>query len=199
MKRIGLALVVGLISVSAAAQSPNSVVEGAVAELAAQLKDRKDELAADRDTLYEIIDGIMLPRFDRRYSAALVLGKHSRTATDEQMDAFIDAFYASLLKKYADGILQFDEERIEVLTYRGDDTKKRTVVKTIVRLNDGTKVPVNYGLVKRESGWLIFDVVIEGISYVRNFRAELNSEIQSSSIDAVIARLKREVGNAGES
>ena len=199
MKRIGLALVVGLISVSAAAQSPNSVVEGAVAELAAQLKDRKDELAADRDTLYEIIDGIMLPRFDQRYSAALVLGKHSRTATDEQMDAFVDAFYASLLKKYADGILQFDEERIEVLTYRGDDTKKRTVVKTIVRLNDGTKVPVNYGLVKRESGWLIFDVVIEGISYVRNFRAELNSEIRSSSIDAVIARLKREVGDAGES
>ena len=70
--------------------------------------------------------------------------------------------------------------------------KKRTTVKTIVRLDDGTKVPVNYGMVKRDSGWLMFDVSIEGISYVRNFRTELNAEIQAKGLTSVINRLNGE-------
>jgi len=66
-------------------------------------------------------------------------------------------------------------------------------VKSIVRLEDGTKVPVNYGMVHRDSGWMMFDITIEGISYVRNFRTELNSEIQAKSLDAVISRLEGEM------
>lgn len=178
------------------AQSPNDIIEETAQLLDQELAGRKDELAADSDALYALIDEILLPRFDRRYAAQLVLGKHWRDASTEQRDAFIDAFYTNLLQRYADGILQFELDAIEILPYRGDDTKSRTVVKTSVTLEDGTNVPVNYGLVKRESGWLIFDVVIEGISYVRNFRAELNSEIQRSSLDAVIARLQSEAGTA---
>jgi phospholipid transport system substrate-binding protein len=69
-----------------------------------------------------------------------------------------------------------------------------------VRLDDGTKVPVNYGVVKRDSGWMMFDVSIEGISYVRNFRTELNAEIQAKGLRAVIDRLneKRKTASASE-
>jgi phospholipid transport system substrate-binding protein len=56
---------------------------------------------------------------------------------------------------------------------------------------------VNYGLVKRDDGWKIFDVTIEGVSYIRNFRAELDSEISSSSLEDVIARYESEAGSAG--
>ncbi len=59
-----------------------------------------------------------------------------------------------------------------------------------MQLDDGTKVPVNYSMVNRDKGWLMFDVTIEGISYVRNYRTEINSEIQQTSLDAVIARLE---------
>ena len=124
-------------------------------------------LSADRQALYSVIDKILLPRFDRRYAAQLVLGRHWRTAGAEQRDRFIDAFYSSLLRKYADGVLEFDQDRVEILPFRGDESKPRVTVRTTVRLEDGTDVPVNYGLVKRDSGWLMFDVTIEGISYVR--------------------------------
>jgi phospholipid transport system substrate-binding protein len=93
---------------------------------------------------------------------------------------------------YAEAALDFDLANLEVLPYRGDATKKRTMVKTIVVLEDGTRVPVNYGMVKRETGWLMFDVSIEGISYVRNFKAELNAEIQAEGLDGVIKRLEAE-------
>ena len=181
----------------AADGSPNDLVTSAIDELATALDGRKDELAADRGALYAVIDKILLPRFDRKYAAQLVLGQHWRTADDEQRARFVDAFYTAMLDKYADGVLEFEEDRIEVLPFRGDTDKKRTMVRTIVRLNDGQKVPVNYGLVQRDAGWLIFDVTIEGVSYIRNFRAELDSEIRSTSLEDVIARYESDAAHRG--
>ena len=199
MKRITMALIIGFVSLGAMAESPNDVVRSAADALAAGLEGRKEQLAENRDELYALIDEILMPRFDRRYAAQLVLGKHWRTASDDQREEFTDAFYGSLLRKYGDGILQFNQESLEMLPFRGDDTKKRATVKTIVQLDDGTKVPVNYGVVKRESGWLMFDVSIEGISYVRNFRTELNAEIQANGLASVIDRLNGEQTTASVS
>ena len=184
------ALVFVFLGANAFAQSPNDVIQSASEELTAALSGRKEALAANRVELYATIDNILLPRFDRRYAAQLVLGKHWRDANAEQRDRFIDAFYGSLLRKYSDGVLEFSQDRIEILPFRGDLSKPRTTVKTIVTLDDGTKVPVNYGMVNRDSNWLMFDVTIEGISYVRNFRTELNSEIQATGLDAVVSRLE---------
>ncbi|MDA0681495.1 MAG: ABC transporter substrate-binding protein [Proteobacteria bacterium] len=192
MKRIITGLAIIFLGTIAFAADPNDVIQSATDELAVELEGRKAELKENKDELYALIDKILLPRFDRRYAAQLVLGRHWRTASGEQRDNFIDVFYRSLLRRYSDGVLEFDQDRVELLPFRDDDTKDRTVVKSIVSLEDGTKVPVNYGMVLRDGGWLMFDVTIEGISYVRNFRTELNSEIQSSSLDAVIARLESE-------
>jgi phospholipid transport system substrate-binding protein len=194
-----MALIIGFASLGAMAESPNDVVQSAADELAAGLEGRKEQLAENRDELYALIDKILLPRFDRRYAAQLVLGKHWRNASDDERKEFTDAFYSSLLQKYGDGILQFDQSTLEILPFRGDDTKKRTTVKTFVQLDDGTKVPVNYGVVKRDSGWMMFDVTIEGISYIRNFRTELNAEIQRKGLRAVIDRLNGEQTTASVS
>jgi phospholipid transport system substrate-binding protein len=191
-KQAILFAVFSLAAVTAMAQSPVSVVEDAANALSQQLDGRKDELRNDRKALYSLINGILLPRFDRNYSAQLVLGRYWRSANDAQRSRFVEAFYQNLLHKYADGVLEFDQSKFEILPFRGDDSESRTTVQTIVKLEDGTKVPVNYSLVKRNSGWLMFDVTIEGISYVRNFRAEMNTEISTKGLDAVIDRLESE-------
>jgi len=194
--RLALALVLLVTGVAFADDSPNAIIEDSVKLLAEQMDGRKEELAENRDELYKIIDGILLPRFDRRFAAQLVLAQHWRTASEEQQTRFIEAFYQALLRKYADGILEFDPDKITVLPFRGDTTKKRTKVRSTVLMDDGSKVAVDYELVKRKAGWLVFNVIIEGVSYVRNFRAELDTEIKSSSLDAVIARLEGEAGIA---
>ena len=182
--------------IAEAAAKPIEVIESAVDLLNEGLDGRKDELAADEAALHEFIDGILLPRFDREFAAGAVLGKHWRTASDEQKERFVSAFYTTLLKRYADGILEFDMERVEILPYRGDDSKRTTVVKTNVRLDDGSKIPVHYTLVNREDQWRMFDVKIEGVSYVVNYRKELESEIRSTSLESVIERLEREAAVA---
>jgi phospholipid transport system substrate-binding protein len=178
---------------------PNEVIESAVDLLNEGLNGRKDELAADENALHEFIDGILMPRFDREFAAGAVLGKHWRAASVEQKQRFISAFYQTLLKRYADGILEFEMDRVEILPYKGDASKRTTVVKTNVRLDDGTKVPVHYTLVHRDDQWRMFDVKIEGVSYVVNYRKELDTEIKNTSLEAVIERLEREAGmTAGE-
>lgn len=175
--------------------SPDAVIEGAVDELTEKLSGRRDELAENRDELYALINEVLLPRFDRKLAAQLVLAKHWRTASEEQRERFVNAFYNSLLRKYADGLLEFSEDRIEVLEFRGDTSAKRSLVKTNVKLDDGTEVPVHYDLVNRGDRWLIFNVKVEGVSYVSNYRTELDAEIRSSSLQAVIDRLESEAGS----
>jgi len=193
---MSLALTAALASmpVNGEEQSPQDVIESAVQLLADRMDGRQEELAADRQSLYALIDEILLPRFDRKYAAQIVLAKHWRSADEVQRERFIEAFYQALLRRYADGLLEFEQDRVTVLPFRGDLTKKRTKVRSTVELNDGSKVAVDYDLVKRDSGWLLFNIVIEGISYVRNFRAEMDSEIRASSLGAVIERLEGEAG-----
>jgi phospholipid transport system substrate-binding protein len=178
--------------------APDAVIAGAVDELNEKLSGRKEELAENREELYALINEVLLPRFDRKLAAQLVLAKHWRTASEEQRERFINAFYNSLLRKYADGLLEFDEDRIEVLEFRGDSDAKRALVKTNVTLDDGTQVPVHYDLVNRGDRWLIFNVKVEGVSYVSNYRTELDAEIRASSLQAVIDRLETEAGSAAD-
>ena len=197
--RASLLLACGLFASPAFSESPNPVIEEAAKLLDEAVKGRRDELAANKESLYALIDEILLPRFDRRYAAQLVLARHWRTASAEERDQFMNAFYDNMMRRYAEAVLEFDLENMEVLSFRGDDSKKRTTVKTIMRLDDGTKVPVNYGMVNRENGWLMFDVIIEGISYIRNFKAELNGEIQAKGLGGVIERLESKTnGDAAE-
>jgi len=193
---IMLVLLAGSANGVIAEDSPNAVIESSVELLSDQMDGRKDELAENRAELYEIIDGILMPRFDRRFAAQVVLAKHWREASEEQQARFIEAFYRALLRKYSDGILEFDPDMVTVLPFRGDVTKKRTRVRSTVALDDGSTVSVDYELVKRKAGWLVFNIVVEGVSYVRNFRAELDSEIRASSLEDVIKRLENEAGIA---
>ncbi|MCH8866400.1 MAG: ABC transporter substrate-binding protein [Proteobacteria bacterium] len=187
-----------LLPLEVSAEPPDLVVHEAAELLSEGLNGREEELALDKDALYALINGILLPRFDRRFSASQVLGKHWRTASDEQRIRFVEVFYTILLRRYADILLEFDLGSVQVLPFRGDATKKLARVRTNVRLHDGKKVPVNYMMVSRDDGWLMFDVSVEGISYVRNFRVELNSEIRATSLEQVIVRLEAETGGADE-
>jgi phospholipid transport system substrate-binding protein len=178
------------------AQDPQEQVAQAIVELEAGLNGRKDELRDDSEALYKMVNDILLPRFNRRYSAQLVLGKNWKAADAAQRERFIEGFYNSLLRKYAEGVLEFDADRVQLLPFRGDLSKKRTIVKTNVFLDDGIKLAVNYGFADRGDGWQMFDVTIDGISFIRNYRVEVDSEIRQTSLDAVIERLEAEALSA---
>ncbi len=176
-----------------AADEPPAIVQGIADQLGETMETRRAELMADRDALNAVIDDVVLRHFDTDYAALLVLGRYARAATPEQRRRFTRAFYDSLVARYGEALLQYTRGQVKVLPFRGELNDRRTTVRTEVLVNEGTRIPVDYAFRKTTSGdWKAFDVVIEGISYVTNYRNQVVAEIGKSNIDAVITRLEQQ-------
>jgi len=193
----GLALAALTLSASVSAQAktvdnsdPTKLIETSANIMTSELDARRAEFRKDPAKLRALVERTLLPNFDVDHSARLVLGKHWRTATPAQRQRFIDAFYGSLMTNYGDAMLEFTGDRIRVLPSTVAPDATSAVVRTEVKRSNGQKIPVNYSLRKTEQGWKAWDVVIEGISYVKSFREDFGAEIDQKGIDAVIQRLE---------
>jgi phospholipid transport system substrate-binding protein len=193
----GLALAALTLSASVSAQAktvdnsdPTKLIETSANIMVSELDARRAEFRKDPAKLRALVERVLLPNFDVDHSARLVLGKHWRTATPEQRQRFIDAFYGSLMTNYGDALLEFTGDRIRVLPSTVAPEATGAVVRTEVKRSNGQKIPVNYSLRKTDQGWKAWDVVIEGISYVKSFREDFGAEIDQKGIDAVIQRLE---------
>ena len=172
--------------------APQELIESAATRLLQALDADREAARKDAKRVQKMVDEILLPAFDTDYSARLVLGKHWRGATAEQRKQFIDAFYQSLLRNYGSALAEFTADRMVVLPFRGDLATGQATVRTEVKRYDGTRVPVNYTLRATPGGWKAWDVTIEGISYVRNFRNDVGAEIAERGLASVIERLEAE-------
>ena len=177
---------------NANALTPQQLVENSAKRMLAELDANRAMYKADPSKLDALVGNVLLPNFDTEYSARLVLGQSWRTATPEQRKRFVDAFYHSLLRNYGAALIDFTGDRFIVLPYKGDPGDTTATVRTEVKKSTGDKVPVNFSLRKTADGWKAWDVVIEGISYVKSFRTDFASEIQQRGLDDVITRLEKE-------
>src|SRR5579859_1356238 len=194
------ALLLGAALSAHAETTPNQVVQGIVDDLGKTMETRRAELQKDREALLKTIDSIVLPHFDIDYASILVLGANARAASPEQRARFAHAMYNSITHRYAEGLLKYTEGRVKVLPFQGELNDKRTLVRTQVVLDDGKVVPVDYAFRKTKDGdWKAYDVIIEGISYVTNYRNQVAAEIQKSSLDALTQRLESQGAKALES
>ncbi len=175
---------------AANALGPEQLVENSAKRMLTELDANRPMYAKDPAKLDSLVATVLLPNFDSEYSARLVLGQSWRTATPDQQKRFVDAFYHSLLHNYGTALLNFTADRFIILPYKGDPGDTTATVRTEVKKSTGEKVPVNFSLRKTETGWKAWDVVIEGISYVKSFRTDFAAEIQQKGLDEVINRLE---------
>ncbi|MGC1548454.1 MAG: ABC transporter substrate-binding protein [Rhodanobacter sp.] len=175
----------------ASQETPEQVVQDITHQLDTQIADHKGELQNNKSKLVALINQIFLPHFDTDYASILVLGMHAREATPEQRSRFAKAFYTSLTNRYAEGLLSYTKGTVKVLPFSGDLDNKRTVVRTQVSTGDGKTVAVDYAFRKTLSGeWKAYDVVIEGISYITNYRNQVDAEIRKVGIDQLTTNLE---------
>ena len=175
--------------------SPHELVSKVANDTLKDLDANRGEYAKNKGKVRELVDKNMLPYFDTAYSAQLVLAKHWRTATPEQRKRFVEAFYQSLLQNYGEALLEFTPDRLKILPFQGNPTDKVATVRTEIRRDNGSRVPVNYSLRQTADGWKAYDVQIEGVSYVKSFRTDFGAEIQEKGLEAVIQRLESQVAS----
>jgi phospholipid transport system substrate-binding protein len=171
---------------------PQELVEQSAKRMLAELDANRAVYQKDPAKLESLVANVLLPNFDIEYAARLVLGQSWRTATEDQRKRFVAAFYHSLLRNYGNALLNYTSGNFSILPYKGDPNDTQATVRTEIKKSTGEKVPVNFSLHKTDSGWKAWDVVIEGISYVKSFKTDFATEIQQKGLDEVIDRLEKE-------
>jgi phospholipid transport system substrate-binding protein len=170
--------------------APDKVVESVAHQVLADLDANREVYRKNSTKLRQMVDKYLLANFDTEYAAKLVLAKNWRTANETQRKQFIEAFYQSLLQSYGNSLLEFTADRLKILPYQGKAEDTTATVRSEIRRDNGSKVPVNYTLHKTATGWKAYDITIEGISYIKSFRTDFGTEIDQKGLDAVIKRLQ---------
>lgn len=196
MNKLTFLLAGALLWCSAAAAAtpspaPVQVIQQTADELVAALDGRREELRNDPDGLYQIASEIFLPRFDTGFAARLMLGRYSGKATPEQRQRFIDSFYQLLLLSYARGLIYYDEDRVRILPYRAQRGERLARVRTEVVIDADTSVPVDYKLRLTGGEWKVYDVLVEGVSYVQSQRRVIGEAIDRRGLEPFIDDLER--------
>ena len=178
------------------ASGPSQLIESSANILLTGIDKNRELFRKDPTGLYALVESTLLPNFDTPYAAQLVLGTNWRVATPEQRKRFVDAFYKSLLYTYGDAMIDFTGDRLKVFPTKVTPEDTRATVRTEIKRSNGTKVSVNYTLRKTNGQWKAWDVVIDGISYVKSYREDYGAEVQQKGLDAVITRLEQKANTA---
>lgn len=188
-----------LASVRAETLDPDTLVRQTSEQMLAVLKEQHAVIVADPSRLYGLVDSIVLPHFDFERMARWVLGKHWRQATPEQQAAFVNEFRTLLVRTYGTALLEYTNYKVSFLPARMTDNGKDVTVRTEVQKPGGLPVPISYSMYLSDKGWKVYDVAIDGISLVSNYRTTFATEIKSKGIDGLIQRLAERNHQGGSS
>jgi phospholipid transport system substrate-binding protein len=177
---------------------PGELVEARSTAVLKTLTARRDEFRAEPAKLHAYVRDELSAIFDREYSARLVLGRHSRGMEAGKISAFADALTENLLKRYGDALLDVDPGlEVEVKAETPLRDGKIVRVSSEILRRSGPPVPVDYLFRETSAGWLAFDVIVEGVSYVQTYRSQFDELLRSESIDSLTAKLAAGAIQAG--
>jgi len=174
---------------SIAALGPEDLVRKTAEDVLFAIKTDKEIQKGNKEKIYKLAEEKILPNIDFEKVARLVLGRAWRSASDEQKKQFINQFRTLLLKTYAVALSKYQDQKIEFKPTRMSETDEIVIVKSEIIQNGGQPIRVNYALSKSTGKWLVFDIVIEGVSLVTNYRSQFSSVIRKNGMDVLIKKL----------
>lgn len=152
-----------------------------------RLKQEEQTVRSDSGRLYAIVDEMVLPHFDFQKMSSWVLGKYWRQATPAQKDRFSKEFQKLLVRTYSNALLEAIGKKINFLPQKSNkEDATEVTVRTEVEQQGGFPIPIDYKMYLKNSEWKVYDVVIDNLSLVSNYRTSFSQEIKKSGIDKLI-------------
>jgi phospholipid transport system substrate-binding protein len=171
--------------------SPSKLVLDNSTRILSTLEKRRAEFTANRGKLEQFVAGEFNNMFDRDYAARQVLGRHARGASDADVKLFADALADSLMRRYGSSLLDFNTKlRVRI---KSETTLPRALgvkVASEMLRSGGEPIPVDYLMRKSGGTWKVFDVMVEGVSFVQTFRQQFDNELTHKSIKQVATELR---------
>ena len=196
---IFLALVLGFNSSAALAADtpPDVLARTTTQEVLAILKQDQDIKSGNMSKVYQLVEAKILPNFDFNRMTQLAVGKNWPRATPQQKQALVTQFRNLLVRTYSSALTAFNNQTVEFkpLTMKPDDTD--VTVHTDILQPGGKPLPIDYSMYKTAFGWKVYDVSIDGVSLVTNYRASFASTIRERGIDGLIKTLAEQSAGRG--
>lgn len=171
-------------------QDPQMLVQDATERMLQALADNATQLEEDPRTIYGLVTDILMPNFDFDKMSKLALGKNWRKADESQRIRFTEEFRLLLIRTYSTAMLEYTDEEIRFLPFHGDVNKKKVKVAMEILQSGGPSIPMAFSMyLNKEEAWKIYDVKIDGISLVTNYRSTFATRIRNDGMDKLINSL----------
>ena len=174
----------------AADSAPEQLVRVTADQVLAEIKSRQAEFQQDPAKLYAMVDEKVLQHFDFDRMTDLALGRYKRQVKGDQKPQLVKEFRSLLVRTYGKALLEYNDQNIVYLPMRGSLDEGEVTVRTEIEQQGGFPIPLNYELYKKAEGWKVYDISVDNISLVTNYRSSFAREIKSSGIDGLIKRLQ---------
>lgn len=176
---------------AAPAQTADATVKNATNDFQALIKANHEAYRKDLAGFYKVVDQKVVPHFDTKGIAQLVLGKNWKTATPEQKTRFEAAFKDSLIRTYARAMLDYhDSVNAEWAPLRAEAGATDVAVNAKILRKDAPPIALSFQTHVVGDAWKIYDISVENISLITNFRSQVNAEIKATGLDAVIKKFE---------
>lgn len=192
IKFIVLLTAIGFTQASLAAGSePQQLVQNTANEVLNIIKSRQQEFRDNPSSMYAMVDEKVLPHFDFDRMTNLALGRYKRQINGEQRPKLVQEFRNVLVRTYGKALLEYNDQEILYLPMRGSLDKGEVTVRTEIQQKGGFPIPLNYELYLQDNNsWKVYDISVDNISLVTNYRASFAREIKANGIDGLIQVLQ---------
>ena len=193
MKRIITALVFALAATSSFALAdvaPDALARSVTDEVLAIVRSDKDLQAGNPQKVAQLVETKVLPHFNFTRMTQLAVGKNWRQASPDQQKALTEEFKTLLVRTYTTAFTQYKNQTIDYRPLRMSPADTDVVVKSLIKQPTGQPVAVDYSMEKAGPTWKVYDVKIEGISLVENYRNTFNGEVQRGGVEGLIKTLQ---------
>ena len=165
-----------------------------------RLKSDSEKLMADANLIYPLVEDLVLPHFDFAKMSQWVLGKSWRKADKDQRAQFTVEFRTLLVRTYAKALLEYTDQSMRYLPFHAEEGAKRVTVKTEIVQQGGPAIPLHYSMYRNKAGeWKVYDIKVDGVSLVLNYRSSFYTEIRASGIPGLLKKMAEMNRGAGSS
>jgi phospholipid transport system substrate-binding protein len=172
-----------------AIEAPDALVKRTADDVLSVVKSDKDIQAGDQEKIFALTEEKILPNFNFDRVSRLVLGKNWTKATPEQKTAFQAEFRTLLMRTYATALSKYKNQVIEYKPFHMIDGSNTATVKTQIAQPGGQPIEVDYTLAREADTWKVYDIVIEGVSLVTNYRGQFAQEVRQNGLDSLNKKL----------
>jgi len=181
---------VAMVKADEAMPVPQAIVKDASDRMLKSIKDNQAALDENPDLIFGLVEEILMPNFDFDKMSKLALGKNWRGASESQQQRFTEEFRLLLIRTYSTAMLEYTDQEIRFLPFRDDLASKKVKVEMEILQAGGPSIPMALSMYQNsDDEWKVYDVKIDGISLVTNYRSTFTTQIRNEGMDKLIDSL----------